>query len=424
MLAQSASLDAAPDIQDAPPRYLGALMAVARSAKRGEHTIFHFSSGTSLRTDNLGALAVRALIDGESSSAVVDRVGRIDADAADRARLLVDALEMYSAMTLIPPGRGARWRLRHTVARCSAVALGVGNRLLAGMPIRALVWTFRIWPETPLAIHVWRCCRVRVLLNLRASGYADRPLRWLLRVGRRCAAEPTRSHLFHYLSVNLSSRRLRLLVDGLFDRASADDLAARLRATRPTVGVFLHGPLSAAVPNALRSREVAVTRVVAPMTHGMNVGGSSGPLGDFFGEGPEMRVDETDLNASGDLLRHLKAGRSVYVALDRQTATTRGPRIDMLGRRFFRNDGPAWLAVRSGCPVALWTTHWSPTGVVITASASIYPDPSLPVKLRVAALSERLYAEAEAAIRKHPEAWTCWIDLSHIDAQPLKLALP
>src|SRR4029077_11310219 len=104
---------------------------------------------------------------------------------------------------------------------------------------------------------------------------------------------------------------------------------------------------------------------------------------------------------------HLKSGRSVYVALD-VPASERKPaaEVKMLGHAFPRNDWPAWLAMRSGRPLALWTTHSTPAGVVITASPTLYPDPSLPIGMRVADLSERLYALAEAAILEHPEAWT------------------
>jgi lauroyl/myristoyl acyltransferase len=132
-------------------------------------------------------------------------------------------------------------------------------------------------------------------------------------------------------------------------------------------------------------------------------------MGEFFGDTPDVVVESTDSGASGGLLRHLKAGRSVYVALDDLARGRKGiSEIYMMNQSFPRNDAPAWLATRSGRPVALWTTHWSGSRVVITPYALIYPDPSLPQEVRVAALSERLYRHAEAAIRAHPEAWGCW----------------
>jgi lauroyl/myristoyl acyltransferase len=149
-------------------------------------------------------------------------------------------------------------------------------------------------------------------------------------------------------------------------------------------------------------------RVVVIRTHGVNIGKASGPLNGFFGDAPEMYVEEHDPNVSGALLRHLKAGRSVYIAMDKLEVGGKGPTIELLGHRINRVDGPAWLAVTSGLPIALWSTYDSAKGVAITASPLLHPDPSLPVKLRVADLSERLYACAEAAIREHPEAWTGW----------------
>jgi hypothetical protein len=68
--------------------------------------------------------------------------------------------------------------------------------------------------------------------------------------------------------------------------------------------------------------------------------------------------------------------------------------------------------VRSGRPVALWTTHLSTSGaVVLTSSPFLYPDKSLPAERRVAVLSEQLYGLAQAAILDHPEAWRYWSQL-------------
>jgi hypothetical protein len=167
------------------------------------------------------------------------------------------------------------------------------------------------------------------------------------------------------------------------------------------------------------------------MTHGIYLSESSGPLSNFFGDAPQMAVADNDsLVATGTLLRNLKAGRSVYIALDNiihvrdhKTGELRKPKteieVEMLGLRFPRNDGPAWLAVRSGRPLALWTTHCSPSGVVVlTGSQLIQQDLSLPIEERVAAMSQRLYACAEVAIRAHPEAWRYWSYLNLMTVNP------
>lgn len=405
----------------APKRYVSALLAVARSARRKEYLVIHVASGTFFRTDRLGAIAARALVDGRSDTEAIDRVEAIEPGAGERSRLLIDIFDSWGAMTPVPPRfDSARFRLRHTVAIVIGMGLSVFGQGVHVAPAGMLAWMFRIWPWTPIARHVWRCNQLRIVLTLCASGYAGRAQQWLLNVGRRSAVEPSRSYLFNYVSVAIPGRRRDHVVDRLFDRDSLTEIASRLQAEGPVVGVFLHGPLCVAVPNALRNRGHEVVRVVAPRTHGINVSAGSGRLGDYFGETPEMAVEESP-NASGALLRHLKAGRSVYVALDKIVegkAESKVAKIEMLGRSLARNDGPAWLAVHSGRPVVLWTTHNSPKGVVITASPLVYPDPSQPVEQRVAALSEQLYAYADAAIHERPESWVCWSYLGLLEGSP------
>lgn len=387
----------------APHGYLCVATAVCRSARSGEYVVAHLGSGSFFRTDRLGAATARALINGRVGAEAMQLAESIDAGAGERARRLICLLGSTGAMNVIQPRRRRiRW---------ASIGLGLALGSMAPMvriaPARLLAWTFKLWFSTPIAWHVWRCSRFRIELNLRASGYGDRSRRWLAQVGRRCAVEPSRNYLFNYVSVAIPSRRLERLVDRLFEADSLRELAVRLKESGPVVGVFLHGPLCVALPNALRNRGQEVVRVIVPRTHGVNVSASSGRLRDFFGESAEMTVEENDPNASGALLRHLKAGRNVYVALDR-LAEGRTAKIEILGHWLARNDAPAWLAVHSRRPVMLWTTHSTRRGVVVTASPLIHPDPTLPLERRVATVSERLYAHAEAAIREHPEAWTCW----------------
>lgn len=417
MRAESLVLDAPEGNRDsAPKKHLRALVAVAHSARKGEYVIALLGSGSYFRTDALGAMAVHALINGLPDSDAIELVEGVEAGAGGRARQLIDQLDSWGAMTVAPPGRdGARWRLRRTAAIALGTALGLLGQGVHIAPTRVLAWTFRAWPSTPIARHIWRCSQFRILLNLRASGYAGRPQSWLFEVGRRSAAEPSRNYLFNYVSVAIPSRRRDRLVNRLFERAALDAVALQIEAAGPVVGVFLHGPLCVAVPNALRTRGHEVVRVVVARTHGINLAGSSGRLGRFFGDSSEMSVEEDDPNASGALLRHLKAGRSVYMALDKLAREGKSVKIGMLGRDFARNDGPAWMAVQSRRPLALWTTYNSPAGVVINSSPLLYPDPSLAVERRVAALSQRLYAYAESAILEHPAAWTAWSDLSLLE---------
>jgi lauroyl/myristoyl acyltransferase len=355
------------------------------------------------------------MIDGRSDAKAIEIVEQIEEGAGTRARRLIDTLGSAGTMTSVPPSPAdPRWRIRHAAALITGAVLSLLGMLLLLAPTWFLVSIFDVLPSTPVVDRVWRSRRARILDNLKACGYSDQPQHWLLRVGRRCAASTPANYLFSYLSVSLSRRRLDRLVDRLFDRDSADDIAGRLHEAGATVAVFLHSPLCAAVPNALRLRGLDVVRTIAGRWHGMNISESSGGLSDFFGESTEMNVDIIDPLATGVLVRHLRAGSSIHIALDRAAADRRGATIEMIGQGFSRNDGPAWLAVRSGRPLALLTTHRAPSGIVITASPLIHPDPSLPAERRVAAVSERLYAYAEGAIRKHPEAWACWSYLSEV----------
>lgn len=386
---------------DAATGYLRGAVAIGRSARRGEYVVVHFGSGRFLRTDRLGATAIQALIDGRSEAEATDIVEQIEPGTGERAQQLIDRLGTKGAITRDPDFRVRRRWLRQV----AAVAMGLAMRALVPFarltPTPVLAWMLGSMPSTRAGRDLWRASRLTVLNGHGPGGStaARRP-------------NPQRNFLFMYLSTLLPSKRLDRLANYLFDRESTDKLARRLRENGPEVGVFLHSPLCVAVPNVLRSQGLEVTRVAVPCAHGINVSKRSGPLGDFFGDSPDQAVELRDphgapADISGGLLRHLKAGRSIYIALD-VPAPDRRPvaEIEMLGQRFPRNDWPAWLAVRSGRPLALWTTHGSGSRVVITASRVLHPDPALPVARRVAALSEELYAAAEAAIREHPEAWT------------------
>jgi lauroyl/myristoyl acyltransferase len=401
-------MDAPPVSHDlAPRRYLRALVAVARSARAGEYAIVYLSSGTFFRTDRLGALAVRAMVNGSSDIEVMELLDRIEAGAGGRARQLIDVLDLWGAMSRTPPSLdNRRWRTRRLAVRTIGLGLSVLGPLVDLAPTAVLTGIFGSVTSTAMTHYAWRSARVPIINNMRASGYAGQDEAALLDLSRRSTGAASGNYVFMFLSTVLSPERLGRVVDRLFDRDSADALGARLQETGPTIGVFLHGPLCVAVPNALRARGHQVVRVLVPWTHGNNVSERSGPLRDFFGEPSETGVAITDPLALGALLRHLKGGRSIYIALD-EPARGRKPAADvqLLGRWVPRIDGPAWLAVRSGRPLALWTTHSSPSGIVVSASPLLHPDPSLPVEQRVATLSERLYACAEDAIREHPEAW-------------------
>jgi lauroyl/myristoyl acyltransferase len=404
--------------QMAARRYLRAVLAVAVSAKRGRYLVLHLGSGL-LRTDRLGALVVRALIDGRSDAEAIELGERIEVGAGGRARQLIDELAARGAMSMVPPWQAGRhWRTRRLAAWIIGLALSVAGPLVRWTPIPVLARIYKFLTASPVGNHVWRSRRLDILRNLRASGYSDQSGQWLARVGRASAECAPSNGLFIYLSAVMPPERVVRLVDHLVDRGAADELARRLHVSGATVGVFLHGPFCVAVPHALRARRVEVVRTITGYSHGANVGASAGPLSGFFGDPVEMAVEVADPLATAALVRHLNAGRSVYIALETVAGTRKAAAVQMLGQSFSRNDGPAWLAVRSGRPLAMWTTHRSHSGVVVTASPLMYPDLALPVGHRVAALSARLYECAEAAVRQHPEAWGGWGYLDLIKGRP------
>ena len=409
------------------PKYVSSVVAVGRSARPGEYVVAHFRTGTFLRTDWLGARVVRSLIRGRSNLEALAMVEKIEPGSGELAKRLMFALHIKGAITSEPVGRNRRRRLRVASAMMTVPLTAMGP-VVRATPISVLAWLVGVLPSARIARRVSGASRATLSDKLQASGYAGREL--------AAAMRPTRSlnHLFMFLSTNLPPDRLNRFVDRLFDRESVDRFVRSLEVTGGTVGAFIHGPLCAAVPNAVRVRGQRIVRVIVPWTHGMFVSSASGPMRDFFGDSPEMVVaEQTDRKLTpGPLLRHLKAGRNVYLALDAiahvrdsVTGELRKPRpdaeIDLLGHRIPRNDGPAWLAVLSGRPLALWSTYYSSNGVVLVSSPPLYPDLSLRTEERVEALSLRLYACAEAAIREHPEAWRYWslLDLITVDSGEL-----
>jgi lauroyl/myristoyl acyltransferase len=358
---------------------------------------------------------LRALIDGRSDTEAMELVEQVEKGAGERARQLIEGLAAGGALSWTAPARSkARWQVRRQAAIWTGVGLNLFGSSARRLPISVLAWFFWTLPSTAITQHVWRSRRNTILRNMRASGFAGRPEQDLMHIGLGSASCAPANGLFAYLSATLGPPRLAQLAERLFDRGSADRLSASLHRNGPVVGVFLHGPLCVAVPNILRNRGHEVVRTITGHSHGTNVSERSGPLLRFFGDPPEKAVEVNHALATAELVRHLKAGRSVHIALEIVPGQRNSGNIMMLGNRFQRNDGPAWLAVRSGRPVTLWTTHRSRSRLVIQGSAPLYPDPALPVERRVAELSERLYQEAETAIREHPDAWGGWGYLSLI----------
>jgi lauroyl/myristoyl acyltransferase len=403
-------LDHIPRGYDIAPRgYLRATVAVARSPRHGEWVLVHFGAGSFLRTDRLGALTTRSLVAGRSGEEAMRLVEEIEPGAGDRARRLICLLGATGAMALEHPTRRSVW-FRMAASCAGGLILTAMAGLVRNAPIPLLARVFTSWAHHPIPRHAWRSGGRTVLVNLdRTYGREDKD--WLVNVGRASVVEASRNYLYAYMCLALTSDRRDQLVERLFDGEAVDRVAQTLRTSGPVVGAFLHGPLHVPVANALRKRGLEVVRVIAARTHGMYVSARRGEMASFFGESAETTVTEADPSASGSLLRHLKTGRNVYVALDTVLdgqSKAAGTRIEWLGQNVERNDSPAWLAVRSGRPVVLWTTHQSGSSVILAVSAVLQPDAALPTGARVADLATRLYASAEAAIRQHPEAWLGW----------------
>ena len=159
----------------APRRYLRAMVLVAQSARGGEYFVFHLGSGSFFRTDRLGAVAARALIDGRSGAEAMELVERIEAGAGRRAWRVVANLGWRGAMSDVPPVSPGRLRLRRLAATAMGFGLSVLGPLANTLPTAVLAWLFQFLPSTPIASHVWRSTRLAIVSNLQESGFAGRP---------------------------------------------------------------------------------------------------------------------------------------------------------------------------------------------------------------------------------------------------------
>jgi len=353
------------------------------------------------------------MVDGMSDVDAAGLAEHQEAGAARRTHQLVEELATTGALTWNRPDTHTnRWRVRRLAGLTAGLGLGAAAAVARHLPVRMLSRMIGLLPSSPFTWHVYRSSRTTIVANLLSSSLADEPARWLRWVAMGSAAVAPANGCFNFLGTILARGRLDLVADRVVDRPSADRVAAQVAEAGPLIGVFLHGGLYAAVPNVLRSRGHKVVRVVVPRTHGTYVSEASGRLTDLWGETSEMTVEAGDAFGSAAMVRHLKEGRNVFIALDRLAFARPTGTAYMLGRALPRNDGPAWLAVRSGRPVALWTTYIDRGRIQITASLLLYPDPTLSPQERVARLSQQLYEQAEKAIRAHPEAWACWSYLS------------
>ena len=404
-----------PEARPGPRRYLRAAVAVARSAKAGEYVVAHFSSGTFFRIDALGAQAVRALVDGASDLEAMQLVEERETGAGQRLKPLIDHLFVRAAMTSEPPARsGARWAIRRRASPAIGTAMSMLAPFVRFAPTRWLAWVYRALPSTPIGRHVWRSCRFTIVDNLRASGFGDHPEPWLRKTSQQIAACTPGDWFFLYMTIALSPARLERFVSRVFDAAGVADLASRLRAEGPAVITYMHGPLSPALPNALRALGVHVVRTTKGDAHGVNVSDKAGPLSSFFAETPDMAVDLADENAAQAMLQHLGRDHSIYISLDKVASPRATAEIGLLGQRFSRNDEPAWLAVRSGRPVILVNTFYSGRKIGIDVYPTLYPQPGEQPEADVERISTRLYQYGESALRAHPESWACWTYMSRV----------
>lgn len=110
------------------------------------------------------------------------------------------------------------------------------------------------------------------------------------------------------------------------------------------------------------------------------------------------------------LVRHLNEGGVVHILIDAVPASSAlaGPTVSFLGQALRRVDGPAWLAAMTGKPILFVGVYRNGRRTTYDLGAPMYADAALPRGRQVAELSERVYAEAEAFVRRHPEAWMGW----------------
>lgn len=401
--------------------YLRTSLLVVRHAKR-QYALYHPGSSVALLTDPTGAAVARRLILGWSGDVVREWLDQTMPGADERLRQLLDRLAIIGSVTDSPPRRTFRWRMRVFGSLAASGVLSAALALLPHLPVRFLCWLLNALPSSPLISRTIGQIAPFVISMLDESGYQDLPVAWKHAVVRGSAATSARTSTLMVIAHAASRKKITRLASLLVERRSSRALREAISETNGVIVAGLHSDI-----------------FVMPFAE--SVVGDVPALG-IADEGATLMPFEPDtaltLNSylgshilpthstmtMRTLARHLAGGGVVHILFDARPEQSGGETatVSFLGHTLRRVDGPAWLAVRSGKPIVFAGVYRAGSQVGYDMSPQLWADQALTRSEQIRDLSERLYAEAEAFVRRHPEAWMGWSYLpmllgEHVQAQ-------
>ena len=387
--------------------YLRTSLLVVRHAKR-QYALYHPGSSVALLTDPTGAAVARRLIFGWSGDAVREWLEQTLPGADERLRQLLERLAIIGSLTDSPPRRTFRWRMRVFGALAASGVLSAALALLPHLPVRLLCWLLNALPSTPLVSRTIGQIAPFVTAMLDESGYQDRSPAWKQAVVRGSAATSARTSALLVIAHAASRKKIVRLASLLAQTRSSSALRTAIGETDGVIVAGLHSDI-----------------FVMPFAESV-VGGA--PALGIADEGATLMPFEPDtaltLNSylgshilpthstmtMRTLARHLAGSGIVHILFDAVPEQSGGESetVSFLGHTLRRVDGPAWLAVRTGKPIVFAGVYRTGSQVGYDVSPLLRADQTLTRSEQISDLSERLYAEAEAFVRRHPEAWMGW----------------
>ena len=399
-------------------RYLRTSLIVVRY--RGGYVLLHPGSSVTLLTDVLGARAAIRLIRGQSASDVCAWAEARLPGAGARVARLVDRLDTIGAITSGVPRHDLRWHLRRSLSLLAGPLLTMASLLVPYLPVVLLRALLTALPYTPLVARTVGQIEPYVSANLQASGYAHTSASWRQSIARSCAAASARTFFAMYLALVLPPRKLLRLTAACFDLESFATLERVLRESDGAVLACLHTSAYIGFLPLLHAAGWETVTIADVASLSATVG--SDPLAglSIYHRYTTAIVDSRAPMSGRALLKHVLTGKLATIAFDVPPSESgdaaRMPTISFLGRRLYRFDGPAWLALHSGKPIVFTATYQRGHRTAIYTRPPLLPAPNLPRQSRVADLSARLYEAGETFLRAHPDAWMAWCYLHDLVA--------
>lgn len=389
------------------PIFLRSWLIRLRSVTADHFAVFHPGSGALFATDRLGDLALGRLMAGASIPAVARWLDTVAPGAGARLALLEDALAALGALSETAPTRGARWWLRHCAGQAIRLVVGLCSVVAPHLPLGALAALFRWLPRAVLARRMLGQSGWYLDYVLTRSGFSAESPAWRANVERQICEASARTYLLVFLAVLLPSRRARALLDRLVTMRGDEELTAAPPAEGVVVACLHTDSFSALLlyqclhaPNAA----CVVRPWMANTTLSTDQRGG-GWLEAYLGR----LIPAQRASAGRALIRHIRAGGLACVPFDTAPlAPDRAPTITFLGRPTLANEGPAWLAARTGAPLYLATTRYDGGQIIVEYTRVLPPAAQRHARLDVAAITDDLYRRAESLIQSAPGRWIGW----------------